>query len=59
LKWLTEPTLGKNRMVRALSSNAVLAAYQILQQFRGVGAREFEMVERAVGERKRLLTKPR
>lgn len=46
-------------MVRAMSSNAVLAAYQILQQFRGVGAREFELVERALGEHKRLLTKPR
>lgn len=45
-------------MVRAMSSNAVLAAYQILQQFRGVGAREFELVERALGEHKRLLTKP-
>lgn len=56
-----EPTPGKSRMVRAPSQTrkTVLLAYQISQEFRGVGVREFEFVERVVGERKHVLTKPR
>jgi hypothetical protein len=56
-----EPTPGKSRMVRAPSQTrkTALLAYQISQEFQGVGVRDFGFVERVLGEQKHVLTKPR
>jgi hypothetical protein len=48
-------------MVRAPSQTrkTALLAYQISQEFQGVGVRDFGFVERVLGEQKHVLTKPR